>query len=388
MSPESHDTQPTRHPQSITNPDVQHSHLLGKKSWNVYNASNVARVRRDEEAAAAREEAREQRLEDEDAARRMAVLRGEDPPPPPPQVHSDDDKGYPPDTDRSGRHGSGGGRKRKRRGEDDTDFEMRVARERAEAGSRAAELLAGGGGPREGEGARGAMDAPLVGADGHIALFAAPDEREARRAEERAAKRRREVDEREKDAMRFADAAGRGGDGLAEAGPWYLRDGKDKGKERGVGKGGSGPQFEGPTKDVWGREDPRRRDREKARLDASDPLAMMKRGAAKVREVEKDRRRDAEERARELKALRKEERRREKKRRREGTDRDGDDLEGFSLDAPSKSKGRESRDRDSRKEDEYRNGDAREREEPRHNRSHKREASRDRDRRHRHDVDR
>ena len=55
-------------------------HLLGKKSWNVYNTDNVERVRRDEADARAREEAAEQLMQEQDAERRIALLRGEEPP--------------------------------------------------------------------------------------------------------------------------------------------------------------------------------------------------------------------------------------------------------------------------------------------------------------------
>ena len=55
-------------------------HLLGKKSWNVYNHDNIEAVRRDEAAAAARQEARDQVMQEQDALRRTAILRGETPP--------------------------------------------------------------------------------------------------------------------------------------------------------------------------------------------------------------------------------------------------------------------------------------------------------------------
>ncbi|KAG9717065.1 hypothetical protein KCU60_g9544, partial [Aureobasidium melanogenum] len=53
-------------------------HLLGKKSWNVYNKDNIDRVRRDEAAAQAREQEAERRMDQEDAARRIAILRNEE----------------------------------------------------------------------------------------------------------------------------------------------------------------------------------------------------------------------------------------------------------------------------------------------------------------------
>ncbi|KAK4153561.1 hypothetical protein C8A00DRAFT_33722 [Chaetomidium leptoderma] len=76
-----------------------------------------------------------------------------------------------------------------------------------------------------------------------------------------------------------------------------------------------------PSKNVWGREDPQRKVREAARLGASDQLVMMKKGAKMVRELGKERKKEVEERERELRALekeqRREDRRRERKRRRE-----------------------------------------------------------------------
>ncbi|GAM89151.1 hypothetical protein ANO11243_071870 [Dothideomycetidae sp. 11243] len=108
-------------------------HLLGKKSWNVYNADNIARVRQDEAAAEAVEAAREQRMQEVDAARRTAILRGETPPP----IPDDDDRS---DGDHRERppplswEKEQRRKRRKLRGEDDTDRDIRLARhERAAA---------------------------------------------------------------------------------------------------------------------------------------------------------------------------------------------------------------------------------------------------------------
>ncbi|KAK4133120.1 hypothetical protein BT67DRAFT_360312, partial [Trichocladium antarcticum] len=226
------------------------SHLLGKKSWNVYNPANIARVRRDEAAAQAKEEAEEQRMQEADAARRLAILRGETPPPlesdapsplraPARQPTSNDD-----------RHGAGVGRKRKRPGEDDTDLEMRLARETAAAGSRAAH-----------EPAAAAPTPPLVDSNGHISLFPAPATPPPAAQSADAARKERAL--KDQYQMRLVNAAGRDGRGLTDGGPWYAS-----------GEGGAAPA---PSRDVWGREDPRRKGREAKRLGASDPLAMMKR---------------------------------------------------------------------------------------------------------------
>lgn len=52
-------------------------HLLGKKSWNVYNQDNIERVQRDEEQARHAEKDAERRKRDEDAADRLRLLRGD-----------------------------------------------------------------------------------------------------------------------------------------------------------------------------------------------------------------------------------------------------------------------------------------------------------------------
>ncbi|KAF3766261.1 hypothetical protein M406DRAFT_232971, partial [Cryphonectria parasitica EP155] len=272
-------------------------HLLGKKSWNVYNTDNVARVRRDEEAAAAAEHAAEQRMQEADAARRLAILRGETPPPLPEAEPENDpsDKNFA-RQDR-GRSASGfTSRKRKRAGEDDTDFEMRLVRERAEIGANVAAELAIPGGAKKG-------DTQIVDGRGHIDLIGPPPEtgKEKNAEYEREkAKKQREMEDQY--TMRFSNAAGR--DGIAAGDPWYTK--SDSRSRTGI---------EAPTKNVWGTDDPRRKARETQRMASNDPLAMMRRGAQKIREIEKERRQENEQRERELKELRREERRREKRRR-------------------------------------------------------------------------
>ncbi|KAI0131568.1 hypothetical protein F4814DRAFT_406518 [Daldinia grandis] len=296
-------------------------HLLGKKSWNVYNPKNIERVKRDEAAAKTRDEAEEQRQQEVDAERRLAILRGETPPPLPPplqpgveaesrsQKRSRDEGLAAPSRGRERR-------KRKRVGEDDTDFELRLAREQVDATQTTSDVLV-----------KSTSNAPLVDHTGHIDLF--PKERshvsiqKNEEAEREAAKKKREYEDQY--TMRFSNAAGK--EGLI--GPWYAKGGDIKDVVDG--------NLDAPSKDVWGNEDPQRKDREAARVVANDPLAMMKRGAAKIREVEKERQKLNEERERELKQLRKDEKRRERRGRREGR-KEYDDLEGFTLDGAASSK--------------------------------------------------
>jgi hypothetical protein len=302
---------------------VTDRHLLGKKSWNVYNPVNIARVQRDEAEARAHREAEEQRQQEVDAERRLAILRGEVPPelpPPPPEASFEPGRKRPRDNNEpdstTAQYQPRERRKRKRFGEDDTDFEMRVARERADpATANNSTRLSSSGKPTT-------SNAPLVDSRGHIALF--PEEEKEKKgrgkghekneeAERDKAKQRREFEDQY--TMRFTNATGR--DGVV-SGPWYAS--KD-----------AEAQAQIPGKNAWGNEDPKRKGRDATRVVANDPLAMMKRGAAKVRDVERERRALNEEKERELRQLRKEEKRRERKRRHRGDD--VDELEGFVLDA-------------------------------------------------------
>ncbi|RYC59296.1 hypothetical protein CHU98_g6918 [Xylaria longipes] len=342
-------------------------HLLGKKSWNVYNPANIARVQRDEAQAQARAEAEEKRQQDLEAERRLAILRGEVPPalPTPPS---------PPQTTSSSTHSPAGQfrgeerRKRKRFGEDDTDFEMRVARERTDAAatSTVARLHS----------VNKTSDAPLVDSRGHISLFPeegkggeAPENQKNEDAEREAAKKRRDFEDQY--TMRFSNAAGRDGVGVTSSGPWYASNGSRDPHE-------ATDAQEPPGKDAWGNDDPKRKARDAARVVANDPLAMMKRAAAKVRDVERERRALNEEKAKELKQLRKEEKRREKRLRRHD---DVDELEGFSLDTQpveDKDRKREHGQREHRSRSVDRDG------RDKHRHRHRSDREDDRERRHRH----
>jgi hypothetical protein len=52
-------------------------HLLGKKSWNVYNPDAIARVRRDEDRARAEQKEDERRQRASESDRRLALLKGD-----------------------------------------------------------------------------------------------------------------------------------------------------------------------------------------------------------------------------------------------------------------------------------------------------------------------
>ncbi|KFX96830.1 hypothetical protein V490_03113 [Pseudogymnoascus sp. VKM F-3557] len=324
-------------------------HLLGKKSWNVYNADNIEKVKRDEAIAQAKEEAEEQRMQDIDAARRIAILRGETPPP----LEIKDAEAHDESEREPRQRGHARDRKkRKRAGEDDTDFEMRVAKEqKMSAGGETQVVLR-----------KPTTEAPLLDESGHLDLFPsqrpkAPKEDDTKKAhaEKELAKRKKEYADNY--TVKFSDAAGFK-KGLEN--PWYSN-----------GKAGLAVNepLEVPSKDVWGNQDPRRKEREEKRIVSNDPLAAMKQGAAKVRQVARERKAWQEERDREMMEME----RASKHKRRGDPD---DELDGFSLDKPEERS--KSRHRDDRRSS---HGESRRR--SHRDRSRDRERSRER-RRHRH----
>lgn len=294
-------------------------------------------------------------MQELDATRRLQILRGEEPTPLPAIEDS-------PRSDRKReRDGdSRGGRERKKRkktGENDTDFEMRQAHEQATSASNNKErglVLA-----RK-------VDAPIVDETGHTSLF--PQEipkpsqqiSKSAEAERETAKKKKEYEDNY--TVKFSNAAGFK-QGLEN--PWYSKKNNTTTEDTDAL----------PGKDVWGNEDPRRKEREAKRIVSNDPLAMMKQGAKQVREVEKERKKWREEKEREMKVLEEEARSKRHKRKRERMhDDDEDDLDDFRLDSEKPEKGSFRR----REDDSER--------EKRHRHSHRRHSHRgeEGERRHKH----
>ena len=299
-------------------------HLLGKKSWNVYNTDNVERVRKDEAEARAREEAREQRTLEEDAARRLAVLRGERPPAL--TTESEDVE-----AEQHVERGSASYPRKRRRvkGEDDTDRDIRYAREDADAGEKVKAALL-----KRSEG----HEAPLVDHAGHLQLIPAPNEKDIRKAQkneeveaEKAKKRKREEDQY---TMRFSNAAGF--NSSMQAKPWYADSKAPKPTEQPESKALVLADVQ--EKNIWGNEDPRRKEREFSRISQNDPFAAMQQAQSQLKRSERDRETWKKEREAEMEEMKRAERRkrhREKKKRRRRDDDDAGSLDGFTLDAPA-----------------------------------------------------
>lgn len=289
----------------------------------MYSKDNIARVRRDEAKAKADEEEEGRRQQETDAIKRIELLRGQRTscPSRPQDVSRDKRDAKPPSSDRH--------RKRRRlAGEDDTDRDIRFARE---------DVLQRNDVSRTGALTKPMSDAPLMDASGHVSLFPgdAPSRAEKNaETEAETAKKKRELEDQY--TMRFSNAAGYK-QGM-EA-PWYSTSTRDL-----------AAQTQGVlSKDVWGNEDPRRQEREQIRLSTNDPLAAMKKGVRQLREVEKERKKWNDERQRELEALRQEDK---KLRRRRRDSRDS--LDGFTLDDDSVERERRGRRRRSQKEHPHR----------------------------------
>lgn len=317
----------------------------------MYNPENIARVRRDEAQAKAQEEEEERRMQEVDAERRIQLLRGERLPTPPPARAVSDAPGEARDT---GRTDEGGRFKKRRRiaGENDTDRDIRFAQEDA------AYALAK---REEKEEASRTNDAPLLDQTGHVNLFPAEAEKQKpvkKNAEAEAEKRKAE----DQYGMRFSNAAGY--KQSASQRPWYAA------RDVGVGDEMSG-------KDVWGNEDPMRRERDMARMDANDPLAVMKRGVRQLKSVENGRKKWNEERGRELADLEAADKRQPRRRRHSSVS--GGSLDGFRLDgSPERERRGGHRHRDGGHRHRDRSRDRSHRTHHSHSRSHHRDRDRDR----------
>ena len=285
-------------------------------------------MKRDEAAAAASEAEEERRMQETDAERRLAILRGEIPPPLPPGEDDADGKA----DRRRGGHVGDGGRERKRRrlaGENDTDRDIRLAKADIEDGARASDRLA-----------RKESNAPIVDRDGLMDLFRDDQpgfKKVEKNAEAEAERAQRERQFEDQYTMRFENAAGRSG---FKEKPWYGKiDEQSTAEGKMVDEDTTGTF--GENKDVWGNPDPRRNEREKARLNVNDPLTMMKRAQQQLKQAENDKRKWQEQRHQETKESKNERRHRksEKKHRRERSD----ESDEFVLDTKPRTKPDEER---------------------------------------------
>lgn len=245
-------------------------------------------------------------MQEVDAERRIQLLRGQkvDPLPTPAEEEAE----------RTQHRRNEPGRERKRRriaGEDDTDRDIRFAREDNALVPAKGELQLK---------SQKSSDAPITDGKGHINLFPVEGSRHRvpKNAEVEAEKAKKQKEVGDQYTMRFSNATG-----FKQAvgqKPWYHTLGAS---------GGKNEEVEMPSKDVWGNEDPRRKEREKMRMAADDPLAAIQKGVAGVREVERERKKWVEGKEREIREIDEADRRRRRKRHRR---REEDDLENFNLD--------------------------------------------------------
>ncbi|KAL8775653.1 MAG: hypothetical protein Q9209_000149, partial [Squamulea sp. 1 TL-2023] len=281
-------------------------HLLGKKSWNVYNQDNIEKVKRDEADAAAREAVEEQRMQEADAERRIHLLRG---------LQPDPASVEPSLNEQTPQHDTSHKRERKRRklaGEDDTDRDLRFAKEDQATAVPKKDLQLT---------SKKSSDAPLMDRRGHIDLFPMEGSRHnaPKNAEVEAEKAKKKKEFEDQYTMRFSNAAGFK-HSIGDK-PWYQFTG-----------GPSESTNEVPPKDVWGNEDPRRKEREKMRVAADDPMATIQKGVSQLRQVERERKQWVQEKQRETEELAELQRRRKRKSKK---NHDDEAIQGLNLDMPA-----------------------------------------------------
>lgn len=349
-------------------------HLLGKKSWNVYNPASIERVKRDEAEAERRAAEQEKRALQHEAEERVQFLKGGEQGRSASRGHLSADADAADKGNGAREAGAGVGlprqriQKRRLAGEDDTDRDIRIARETAQLTSSTGSTLK-----------RQRLDnddSAIVDAKGNISLIPVPQ------PEQQQAEAKKPLSEEDPFTVYLSHAAGKGKDSGKT--PWYNSVPKSNVLSTGAN--------DETDKDRWGDVSERRRQREAARMASDDPLAMMKSGVKQLREAERRRREWMEQRERDLrevedlaaKEMRKRGRRKEpdegnrEKRLRKSRDGghphdDEDSLEGFNLDEGYSKPQDRDRDRD-REESHHRS----------HHRRHHRDSHHHHHHRHRH----
>lgn len=241
-------------------------------------------------------------MQETDAERRMQILRGTyiEPPPTESEKEHGPKEGRPDASARAWKRG-------RITGENDTDREMRFVQEdRAMLPAKAEMQMI----------SKKSSEAPLMDGQGHINLFPnnGRSNKEIKNAEAEEGKAKKKKEYEDQYTMRFSNAAGF--KQAIDQTPWYEKTGVDDTTKESV---------DVLSKDTWGNDDPRRKEREKMRMAADDPLALMRNGAARVREVEKEKINWKKEKEREIQELEEEERRRANKRRRQPREEDRSD---------------------------------------------------------------
>lgn len=223
-------------PPNLSLPTIMPLHLLHHKSYHVYNAANIARVRRDEAEAEAAAASAAEHAASNASRDRLEILRaraaGIEPPPKPLLPDQDDETEKDPDHPRP---------KKKLR----TDAQRRLDLHVDKAG--------------------------LTDEAGHINLF--PTLPEKTRKNEEAEKERKEK-EALWEARTFQNALGRPCDDLT---PWYTKAGDKGDNEEAEGDNG------GDKRTEW------KQKKEVMRKDWADPMRIVETGVRKLKEVEETR---------------------------------------------------------------------------------------------------
>jgi len=173
------------------------------------------------------------------------------------------------------------------------------------------------------------VDAPIEDHAGHIQLFTAPPPKSIRaqkNEEVEMEKKRKERELEDQYTMRFSNAAGNRVD--VKERPWYFASvsGKDS---------MTAPKVRATSGvNAFGREDAGREKRDEKRLDAADPMAMMKQAQVKIKQVERDRDLWKQERERETRLDEKRSNHHFGRRKRDYIVNLDDEPDDFSLDAP------------------------------------------------------